>query len=472
MASVADGVVKKVLGCKNAVNEKLSEFEPLALVTGSVAIWVLFSAVRFIVSAAYAECQYKGFRVFLITLVFNFLRRVPGISFLMREEQEKVLQKLQAGLKRDRDSWLSELPTVGAAPEAVLERLKSRQRRDSTWQGRVSGTVYIEGNNGEGHFSLLNEAYSVFSHTNPLHLDLFPSIAQFEAEVVAMTAATLGSKSKLSGGEICGNMTSGGTESILMAMKTTRDYMRSIKGICKPEMVIPNSAHPAYDKGAEYFGIKLWRVPVVKGTLQADVRQITRLINKNTILIVGSAPGFPHGVIDPIQELGALALSRGICFHVDLCLGGFVVPFARKLGYPVPPCDFTVPGVTSISVDIHKYGLGPKGSSVVLYRNHRLRRHQFVAVTEWSGGLYISPSMAGSRVGGLISAAWAALVANGEEGYFQAVKKVMVAAEELRKGIEAIPGLYIMGKPSTTVIAFAAKGFDVYKVKAQAILPP
>ncbi|XP_059656632.1 sphingosine-1-phosphate lyase isoform X3 [Cornus florida] len=322
---------------------------------------------------------------------------------------------------------------------------------------------YIGGSESEGHFSLINEACSMFAHTNPLHLDVFQSVVRFETEVVAMTAALLGSKEKASGGQVCGNMTSGGTESILLAVKSSRDYMKAKKRITRPEMIIPESAHSAYDKAAQYFNIKLWRVPVNK-EFQADVRAIKRFINRNTILIVGSAPGFPHGIIDPIEELGELAFGFGICFHVDLCLGGFVLPFARKLGYPIPPFDFSVEGVTSISVDVHKYGLAPKGTSVVLYRNHDIRKHQFVAVTEWSGGLYVSPTIAGSRPGGLIAGAWAAMMSLGLEGYLEKTREIMEASKRLQKGIKEIAELFIIGRPDMTIVAFGSNVIDIFEV--------
>ncbi|KAL7094018.1 hypothetical protein ACP275_11G074900 [Erythranthe tilingii] len=322
---------------------------------------------------------------------------------------------------------------------------------------------YIAGNEHEGHFSLINKACSMFAHTNPLHQDVFQSVVKFEAEVVAMTAALLGSKEKSSGGQICGNMTSGGTESILMAVKTSRDYMKINKGITCPEMIIPVSAHSAYDKAAQYFKIKLWRVPVGPD-FRADVKAIKRHINRNTILIVGSAPGFPHGIIDPIEEMGKLASTNGICLHVDLCLGGFVLPFARKLGYPVPPFDFSVDGVTSISVDVHKYGLAPKGTSVVLYRNHELRKNQFVAVTEWSGGLYVSPTIAGSRPGGLVAGAWAAMMSLGLEGYLENTRKIMEASKRIEKGVRQIPELFVVGRPDMTIVAFGSNVLDIFEV--------
>ncbi|XP_042501179.1 sphingosine-1-phosphate lyase-like isoform X2 [Macadamia integrifolia] len=267
-------------------------------------------------------------------------------------ELYQVVEALQSGSSSKRSGWLTELPAAGLGM-GVIEKMKHEKETDVAWQGKCSGTIYIGGSESGGHFSLINDAYSMFSHTNPLHMDVFQSVVRFEGEVVAMTAALLGSKEKASGRKICGNMTSGGTESILLAVKSSRDYMKAKKGITTPEMVMPESAHSAYDKAAQYFNIKLWRVPVNE-EFQADVKVIKRYINKNTIMIIGSAPGFPHGVIDPIEELGELASSLGICFHVDLCLGGFVLPFAHKLGYApcAPPFFFSLPHVGTTGGDI------------------------------------------------------------------------------------------------------------------------
>ncbi|KAL8520208.1 hypothetical protein ACS0TY_010935 [Phlomoides rotata] len=393
-----------------SANSYLSQYDPLALVFAP--IMTLFFAR--IVHSIFRLILEKGLKSVTMEFVMASVKLVPGVQRYIDAEKQKVVDQLQGSGKSKRDGWMTELPRAGLGDE-VIDKMKDEKQKDVAWQGKCSGTVYIAGHEQEGHFSLINEACSMFAHTNPLHLDVFQSVVRFEAEVVMMTAALLGSKEKASGGQICGNMTSGGTESILLAVKTSRDYMKAKKGITNPEMIIPISAHSAYDKAAQYFKIKLWRVPVGQD-FKADVRSIKRHVNRNTILIVGSAPGFPHGIIDPIEELGELASTYGICFHVDLCLGGFVLPFARKLGYPVPPFDFSVQGVTSISVDVHKYGLAPKGTSVVLYRNHEMRKHQFVAVTEWSGGLYVSPTIAGSRPGGLIAGAWAAMMSLGLEG--------------------------------------------------------
>ncbi|XP_024017618.1 sphingosine-1-phosphate lyase [Morus notabilis] len=447
-----------LLGVRNSANSRLSQYEPLVLVISPLpalaVAWIVQSALRVV-------CE-RGLKASVLALLMSFVKLIPGVQGYIDAEKQKVVDQLNSGGQSKRVAWRTELPSVGLGAE-VLEIMKIEKTKDPVWQGKCSGTVYVGGSECEGHFSVLNEACSMFAHTNPLHSDVFQSVVRFEAEVVAMTAALLGGKDKSSGRQICGNMTSGGTESILLAMKSSRDYMKSKKGITRPEIIIPESAHSAYDKAAQYFNIKLWRVPVNK-EFQADVKAIRRYVNRNTILIVGSAPGYPHGIIDPIEELGELASSYGICLHVDLCLGGFVLPFARKLGYPIPPFDFSVKGVTSISADVHKYGLAPKGSSVVLYRNHDIRKHQFVAVTEWSGGLYVSPSMAGSRPGSLVAGAWAAMMSLGEEGYLENTKQIMDVSKRIQKGVKEIPELFIIGRPDMTIVAFGSEVVDIFEV--------
>ncbi|XP_047159364.1 sphingosine-1-phosphate lyase isoform X2 [Vigna umbellata] len=439
-------------------NSFLSQYEPLALLlVPLLSLFLAHSLHSF--SRLLSE---NGLKATLLGFIMNAVKLVPGVKGYIDAEKQKVVDKLQSDSKSKREGWNTELPSAGLGT-SVLDKMREEKNNDPVWQGKCSGTVYIGGSESDGHFSVINEACSMFAHTNPLHLDVFKSVARFEAEVVAMTAALLGSKENSSGGQICGNMTSGGTESILLAVKTSRDYMKSKKGITRPEMIIPLSGHSAYDKAAQYFNIKLWRVPVDKN-FQADVKAIRRHINKNTILIVGSAPGFPHGIIDPIEELGRLASSFGICFHVDLCLGGFVLPFARELGYPIPPFDFSVKGVSSISVDVHKYGLAPKGTSIVLYRNHEIRKHQFVAVTEWSGGLYVSPTTAGSRPGSLIAGAWAAMISLGKEGYLKNTKAIMEGSIRIQKGIEEIAELFIVGNPDMTIVAFGSDVLDIFEV--------
>ncbi|KAI8527911.1 hypothetical protein RHMOL_Rhmol12G0110600 [Rhododendron molle] len=292
--------------------------------------------------------------------------------------------------------------------------MKDEKRKDVSWQGKCSDTVYIAGSEAEGHFSLINEACS---------------------------------------------------------------------------MIIPESAHSAYDKAAQYFNIKLWRIPVNKDFI-ADVGAIRRCINRNTILIVGSTPGFPHGIIDSIEELGELAFSSEICFHVDLCLGGFVLPFARKLGYPIPPFDFSVKGVTSILADVHKYGLPPKGTSIVLYRNHEIRKATAVLVRthEVNIGHFVMLIMLHKlncswdflhffltfyfltySCEVLINSILFNLMAAGKQnqfvaGYSENTREIMEVSKRIQKGIKDISELFIVERPDMTIVAFGSNVIDIFEV--------
>lgn len=263
-----------------------------------------------------------------------------------------------------------------------------------------------------------------------------------------------------------GTTTSGGTESILMACKTMREWGRRTRGISEPEIVIPASAHAAFDKAGEYFGMKVHHIPVDKLTRKVNIRGVARAINRNTVMVVGSAPNFPDGMIDDIPSLAALARKHGIGCHVDCCLGSFLVPFLEKAGLPSEPFDFRVDGVTSISCDTHKYGFAPKGSSVVMYRTAELRRHQYYVQPDWPGGVYASPSIAGSRPGALIAGTWAALMTMGDDGYTASARAIVGAARRIEQGIrDEIPQLQILGKPLVSVVAFAsAGGVNIYEV--------
>lgn len=347
-----------------------------------------------------------------------------------------------------------QLPLKGTPKEEVLKKLGALRAQDASWKdGRTWSLVYYA---GEEIASLLKEAYALFLHENGLSPLAFPSLRRFENEVVAMTAGLLGGD-----GEVAGNMTSGGTESILLAVKTARDMARKERGITAPEMVLPVTAHPAFEKAARYFNVKPVRIPV-DSDFRADPEAARRAVTENTILMVGSAPAYPHGVIDPIEELAAVAREKNICFHVDACLGGFLLPFLRKLGHPVPDFDFRVPGVTSLSADVHKYGYAAKGASVILYRTRDIRKYQFTVVTDWQGGVYASPTMPGTRPGGAIAAAWAILNYLGEEGYLHLAEKVMKTTRALIEGINSITGLYVLGKPAMSVFAFTSDELNVY----------
>lgn len=399
-----------------------------------------------------------------MAVIEKYLKRIPAVNAEIEKEYDSIMGELDGSLKPYRDSF----PTFAKIPEAGIEREEiigemeaMREKEEARWKdGFVSGAVY---HGDEEHIHFLNRVYALNSQSNPLHSDLWPSTTKFEAEIVSMTANMLGAAR--TSDPICGTLSSGGTESILLAMKTYRDRARDQKGITRPEMIAPTTAHAAFEKAAQYFNIKMVRIPV-DADYRADVAAARRAINRNTVVIVGSAPSFPHGAIDPIEPLSELARARGIGFHTDACLGGFVLPWAEKLGYNVPPFDFRLPGVTSISADTHKYGYAAKGTSVILYRGLELRRYQYYSTADWPGGLYFSPTFAGSRPGALSAACWATLVTMGEQGYMQATKKILETAATIKKGIAAIPELRLLGDP-LWVIAFASDTLDIYRLLDQ-----
>lgn len=350
-----------------------------------------------------------------------------------------------------------ELPKNGRTKEDVLSQLRAWKKDDVRWQdGKVFSLVYSAGEEAQ---SLLKEAYTLFFSDNMLNPTAYPSLRRCETEVVAMGAALLGGDA-----ETAGNMTSGGTESILMAVVTAREWAKVNKPhITRPEMLLPASAHPAFDKAAHYFGVKAVRTPLTADWV-ADVAAVRTAVTPNTILIVGSAPAYPHGVVDPIADLAQIAQARTVLCHVDACVGGFMLPFVRQLGYPVPDFDFQVPGVTSISADLHKYGYAAKGASLILYRNRAIRRHQLFATTDWPGGIYASPTMGGTRPGGTVAAAWAIMNHLGRSGYLAVADEVMKTVTAVRDGIIAIPGIQILGQPVMSILAIASDSLDIYEV--------
>jgi glutamate/tyrosine decarboxylase-like PLP-dependent enzyme len=379
------------------------------------------------------------------------------------EEREAVEQMLLPQLKpyRGEVPAIAQIPEQGVSAADLLAQLADLAERERPrWRdGYASGAVY---SGDPDHTGLLDAVYALYSQTNPLHPDLWPSVTKMEAEVVVMTVAMLNG-----GPAACGTVTSGGTDSILLAMYTYRELARA-RGTADPEIVAPVTAHAAFDKAAHYFGMPLRKVPVDE-SMRADVAAAADLIGPSTAVVVGSSVGFPHGVQDPIADLAALAAGAGAGFHTDACLGGFVLPWAEQLGAAVTPWDFRVPGVTSISCDTHKYGYAAKGTSVLAWADPEMRRAQYYATTDWPGGLYSTPTFAGSRSGGLIAAAWAALVSIGRQGYLEATRRILAAADVVRTGLAETPGLRVIGDP-LWVIAFTTteEEVSIYEVMERA----
>ncbi|KAF9780793.1 pyridoxal phosphate-dependent transferase [Thelephora terrestris] len=367
-----------------------------------------------------------------------------------------------------RDWILSEMDKM----DSYCHDFDDRGHKLHDWKdGKISGAVY---HGGQDLTNLIVSAYERYCVSNPLHPDIFPTVRKMEAEVVSMCLRMFNNPTG------AGTMTSGGTESIIMAVKAYRDWAHDTKGITEPEMIVPASAHAAFDKGAAYLKIKVHTIPVHPVTRQVDLARVKRAINPNTIMLVGSAPNFPDGNVDDITGLGKLAKKHNVGLHVDCCLGSFVVPFIERSfppgtdGYTMPDFDFRVGGVTSISCDTHKYGFAPKGTSVIMYRTPELRRYQYYINSTWqgtrvcAGGVYASPSLSGSRPGALIAGAWAAMQYMGENGYHQSAKNIIIATRKIAHGIKTeIPELYILGNPPVSVVAFGAKkgsGINILKV--------
>ncbi len=354
-------------------------------------------------------------------------------------------------------STMMRLPETGMDKAQLFSTMEELRAEDADWKhAKTWSLVYFA---GEDILAVAKEAYMRFFSENGLNPMAFPSLRRFERDVVQMSLSMMHAPDAAAG-----SMTSGGSESLLMAVKTAREWARKTRPhVTAPEMLIPLSAHPALEKAAHYFDVKAVHIPLDAG-FRADAEAAKKMVNENTILIVGSAPAYPQGVLDPIEALAAIAKERGILCHVDACLGGFLLPFFAGIGRTLPLFDFRVAGVTSISADIHKYGYAAKGASVVMYSTRELRRLQYFSYADWPGGLYASPSMTGTRPGGAIAAAWAVMKYLGQSGYERLARETMATADALQKGINAIPRLRILGNPDASVFAFDSDRVDVYQL--------
>ncbi len=337
----------------------------------------------------------------------------------------------------------------------LLETVKQKKQKDIDWRsGKAFCLIYYPGNEREENIKKVFDQYYADSALNPTAT---PSLAELETETVSMCADLFHGDE-----QVCGNITTGGTESIILAIKTARDWARKNKpNITQPHMVVPDSVHPAFFKAFHYLNIDYTTVKT-GSDYRADVAAMEKAIASNTILLVGSAPSYPYGMIDPIEEIAALAKRKNLLCHVDACVGGFILPFIKELGYPIPRFDFEVDGVTSLSADIHKYGYSPKGASVVLYRTHELRKFQFTLYTKWSGGVYGSPTITGTRSGANIAAAWAAINTIGKDGYLEMAKATMETTERIKQAVEQSEELELMGKNDMCIVAFKSDKIDVY----------
>jgi len=417
------------------------------------------AGASFIVAYIYGQLTHKvPLTKRMKKFIFRWVRKIPMVKRQVEEETNKV----KKGFTEEMLSPTTELadlnvmPREGMTHDDVLKLTKEYLGCGKVnWKGgAMSGTVY---NGNDVLTELMTKVYGLAAWTNPLHPDAFPGIRKMEAEIVRMCC-------DLFHGDAwsCGCVTSGGTESIILACKAYRDYAREVKGIEHPNMVVPITAHAAFDKAAAMLDMEIIHVPVDPKTQRVDVKKMKKLLSGSTCMLVGSAPQFPHGSMDDIESIAALGLKYDIPVHVDACLGGFLVAFMKDAGYPLKPFDFSVKVVTSMSADTHKYGYAPKGSSVILYSKPEFRHYQWFTFPDWPGGIYATATIAGSRAGGIVAACWAALLSYGYQGYVDATRSIIQTTRQIAKDLTNIEGIHLVGEPDVCVVAFGSDKFNIY----------
>jgi len=403
----------------------------------------------------------EGLRSYFLGIVLPYVKMLPPVKKELEKEAQKVRDSLRPTMCKDLTQPRDTLPEKGLAKQDLCKLMEERHELDTKYwkDGKVTGSIY---SGEQEHMEFIGEVYKKWAYTNPLHPGIHPSVRQMDAEVVQMVVNMYNG-----GPDACGSFTTGGTESILMSMKAYRDWGKAEKGITDPNIVICDTAHAAFDKGGQYFGIFVKHCRAVPGSQEIDIRHLKSLIDSNTVAIVGSACQYASGCIDPIEEMAQIALKNKIGLHVDCCLGGFLVPFMDKAGFPLKPFDFRVKGVTTISCDPHKYGFAPKGCSVVMFSEKRLRHYMYSFITDWTGGIYATMGILGSRPGGPVAATWASMMKHGEEGYVATTKLIVGATKRAGDAVKAIPELQLLGRTDVCVVAFTttpASGLNIYSL--------
>ena len=420
----------------------------------AIAIFGILSVAS---KSLHPAIQVSEWKELLIHRLFHFMMKVPGFENEMEKVASKVLNEADSMLGKNPDRTIRlVLPKQGLPNDVILEELKSCSRNENNRceSGRVSGTLYAQGGQ---HSQLMSEVYSLYQWSNPLKPGVWPRVNQCEAEIISMAANFLNAPSPI------GCVTSGGTESIFTAIRAHLEYYGTQRGIRCPEIICGSTAHCALNKACQILSIRLVSIDCNDGhTFELKTKQVRKHITSNTIMIFASAPSWPHGVIDPIEELSELAIHFDIGLHVDACLGGFILPFCED----VPQLfDFKLRGVSSVSADTHKYGLATKGTSVILFRSLDLQHAAYFSFSCWSGGLYTTPTIAGSRPGALIACAWAALVTTGESGYRTRAKSIINTARCIADTIRSTKGLRLLTRNPTMVVSFASDEINVYRIK-------
>uniref|UniRef100_A0A914CI28 sphinganine-1-phosphate aldolase n=1 Tax=Acrobeloides nanus TaxID=290746 RepID=A0A914CI28_9BILA len=455
LALYKDTVVSNFWDLWDYLNGKLTRVNPVVLVVASVGGTYFLIKLRRLLRRSDRPIHKR-----LMGYAFSWLRCIPQVQRKIDQELSKTRKEVVDSIhKYDTERvFIKELPYDPTNTEKILQTAKKYEQMGTFGvnEGRVSGAVYTA-YQAEDHLELLAEVFKSYAYSNPLHPDVFPGCRKMEAEVIRIVANLYSGPP-----DACGTLTTGGTESIMLACLAYRNRAQA-RGIEEPLMIIPVTAHAAFDKAAGLFNIRVKHIPVDKDS-RVDVNAMKRAITRDTCMLVGSAPNFPTGTVDNILAISELGRKYKIPVHVDCCLGGFLVPFMMDAGFNVPVFDFQLPGVTSISCDTHKYGYAPKGSSVILYRSPEYLHHQYFSITEWPGGIYATPTLSGSRSGLTIALTWATLLHFGRNEYIERTKKIVGAAQKLAAAIPKIPGLILHGKADVSVVAFRSEQFNIYAV--------
>jgi sphinganine-1-phosphate aldolase len=443
------------------VNSALHGYDPYSTVRLAVSLLLLNRVLNGLKRAwMFRSRGLQGLIQWAVALVAPLAKRLPFVIKQLQGEMAKLRADLQKDISKDLTEPLAQLPEGGQSEGSLLELMRRRQQLDTQYwmPGKMTGAIY----HGDlKYMDFVGQVYGMFAFTNPLHMKLHPATRQMESEVISMVLRLY-----KAGGGACGAFTTGGTESILMACKAYREWGREKKGITRPNMICCTTAHAAFDKAAQFFGIELRKAGFADDEQEIDLTEVGRLVDRNTVALVGSAPQYPTGSVDNIPGLSEIAEAWGIGLHVDCCLGGFLLPFMEAEGLRLPHAyDFRVPGVTSISCDPHKYGFAPKGASILMFRSAELRHSMYSYATEWSGGIYATPTILGSRPGGVVAATWAAMMRHGEAGYRETTREIVTATRAIGEAIRGMEGLKLVGRTDVCVVAFAGTdGVNCYSL--------
>ncbi|VVU95378.1 Pyridoxal-dependent decarboxylase conserved domain [seawater metagenome] len=408
-----------------------------------------FFTILLLFSYKYYLKQKKRFNL------LSFLQKLPYINKNVNNQIDSAKRDIQDQINNGQNEYINSLPENGLDELEIISKINNISSTH-VQKGHISGVVY---HGGEEYTNFLLRVFKKFAWANPLHFDLFPEIRKMEIEIVKMAINMFQGNEKC-----CGNVTYGGTESILLACKTYREWGFDEKGIDNPNIVLLESGHSAFKKAGHYFNIEIKTVPINYKTGTTTIENIIKYVDKNTVCIVGSAPAYAHGIIDPIFEIANYGKKNNIGVHVDCCMGGFLLPFLRTKINDI--FDFSIPGVTSISADTHKYGYALKGSSIIMYRDQNLKKYQHFSHSDWNGGIYATPTIMGSKSGALIASAWAAMMYHGFDKYQEIATKIMEATERIKEAVKDLQEIEIIGNPKINIIAFNSETLNIYKLSS------